>query len=389
MTIHILDDDSLLNIFYLYRPALYDGDEDGYLQFKGGKRWDRERWWYQLAHVCQRWRNLIHGSASYLGLCLVRLRVYDLEDFMMAIDEEYPVLEYLILEPREDNESMALKLPETLQAPHLRHLLLGDFSLPIGSRLLATAVGLATLALVTTHPISYFEPNSLLQCLLFVPQLEKLLIVISYPVSDSDVERQLMHTPITTSVTLTNLLCFDFQGANAYVEAVIRHITASRLERIRVRFFDQPSFSAPSLLQIVNTTKNLTGFECAHFKFSKDRVHVSLGMYHPMVYAPSPEEAKMCNIPSKVLIIVDCWGLDEQVSSMVQIFNSPGQLYSTVEHLSMEHTGSSGAQNEADHMEWRKLLRSFSNVKTLRVNDGLAKLLSLSTTGRWRVTSVT
>jgi hypothetical protein len=33
--------------------------------------WDLGRWWYRLAHVCQRWRNLILGSASYLGLSLV------------------------------------------------------------------------------------------------------------------------------------------------------------------------------------------------------------------------------------------------------------------------------------------------------------------------------
>ncbi|KAI0276410.1 hypothetical protein BGY98DRAFT_986246, partial [Russula aff. rugulosa BPL654] len=33
--------------------------------------WVEERWWYRLAHVCQRWRNLILGSATYLGLCLV------------------------------------------------------------------------------------------------------------------------------------------------------------------------------------------------------------------------------------------------------------------------------------------------------------------------------
>ena len=41
------------------------------MRYDGGVRWIGERWWYRLAHVCQRWRNLILGSASYLGLCLV------------------------------------------------------------------------------------------------------------------------------------------------------------------------------------------------------------------------------------------------------------------------------------------------------------------------------
>src|SRR6266436_549518 len=171
--IHILDDDSLLNIFYLYRPALLDGDETYHTRLEGGKPWGRERWWYTLAHVCQRWRNLILGSASYLGVCLVctigtpvadmlahspplpliidyvskdgitaedeeaivlalekrdrvrRIRIgvrsLDFQKLAMAIDEEYPFLEYLILAPSTENTSKVLVLPETLQAPRLRH----------------------------------------------------------------------------------------------------------------------------------------------------------------------------------------------------------------------------------------------------------------------------
>ena len=73
MSIHILDDDSLLNIFYLYRPFFLGEDEkeEADRLVGGWGRWDRGRWWYRLAHVCQRWRNLILGSASYLGLSLV------------------------------------------------------------------------------------------------------------------------------------------------------------------------------------------------------------------------------------------------------------------------------------------------------------------------------
>src|SRR6267154_1340774 len=175
---HVLDDDSLLNIFYLYRPFFLGEDEDGFNRIEGGrKRWIQGRWWYQLAHVCQRWRNLILGSASYLGLSLVctngtpvenmlahspplpltvdyrnkvgvtaedeegillaleqrhRFRhlrltfpIQNLRKLVMAIEEEFPILEYLIVyqsPPRRDNT--VLMLPETLQAPNLHHLLL-------------------------------------------------------------------------------------------------------------------------------------------------------------------------------------------------------------------------------------------------------------------------
>ena len=36
MTIHILDDYSLLNIFYLYRPFLLGEDQDVNIRFWGG-----------------------------------------------------------------------------------------------------------------------------------------------------------------------------------------------------------------------------------------------------------------------------------------------------------------------------------------------------------------
>lgn len=70
-SIHILDDDSLLNLFSLFRPSLFEGNQDDSVP-RGN--WLRERWWYKLVHVCKRWRHLILGSVSHLGLCLVCTR---------------------------------------------------------------------------------------------------------------------------------------------------------------------------------------------------------------------------------------------------------------------------------------------------------------------------
>jgi hypothetical protein len=64
-----------------------------------------------------------------------------------------------------------------------------------------------------------------------------------------------------------------------------------------------------------------------------------------------------------------------------QIFNSPGQIFSTVEHLTLiheVHSQSSEEHDEVDRTEWHKHLRSFSNVKTLRVDDGLVEKLARS-----------
>ena len=176
-SIHIIDNDSLLNIFSLYQPPILDGDEDDNLRILGGRAWVRDRWWYKLAQVCRRWRNLIFQSPVHLGLCLlctcgtpvaemlarspplplvidysfkdwevtieeeeaiilaliqrnrvrrVRLQmaVPNMQKLIMAIDEEYPILEHLIIVPSAEDESTALSLPRTFQAPHLRHLAL-------------------------------------------------------------------------------------------------------------------------------------------------------------------------------------------------------------------------------------------------------------------------
>ena len=384
----------------------------------GGRTWRRERWWYKLAQVCQRWRNLILGSTSYLGLCLVcthgtpvadmlahssplplvidyinnnreitakdeegiilalaqrdrvrrirfRMPVQKLQKLIMAFNEEYPVLEYLILVPRKEM-SAALMLPVTLQAPHLRHLLVIDFVLPMGSQLLTTAMGLVMLTLVMGHPSTYFRPNTLLRWLSFMPQLEALQIGLSpFPVHNHDVERQLMHTPSTIHITLPNLRWFEFMGASAYIEALVRRITAPRLERLSIRFPDQLLFSVPHLRQFINTAQYLR-FGSAKFKFSIDVVHVE-------VYPRG--EAKMYAL----LMTVRCRHLNRQVSSAAQISNSLSQIFSTVEHLSFENevdSLSSEEHNEVDRTEWRKLLRSFSNIKTLRFDDGLVEGLS-------------
>jgi hypothetical protein len=79
------------------------------------------------------------------------------------------------------------------------------------------------------------------------------------------------------------------------------------------------------------------------------------------------------------VVTVDCWHLDWQVSSVAQIFKGLSQVFSVVEHLTFRHdvhSQSSEEHNDVDRIEWRNLLRPFSNVKTLRVEDGLVEQLS-------------
>ena len=80
-----------------------------------------------------------------------------LQKFIPTMDDEYPILEHLIIAHRAEDKTSILTFPETLQAPHLLHLVLISFALPIGSRLLTTAVGLVTLCLVIDNPFTYLS----------------------------------------------------------------------------------------------------------------------------------------------------------------------------------------------------------------------------------------
>ena len=295
----------------------------------------------------------------------VRLVTSDLQKFIMAMDDEYPILEYLMIVDPDENWRSTLIFPETLQAPNLRHLLLSGFTLPVGSRLLTSAVGLVTLGVGIIHPSTYLHPNTLLQCLSLMPQLEILVFAFAFAVPNRDIERQLTHIPITTPVTLPNLHIFKFQGVKTYLEALVHRIIAPLLEKLDIVFFSQLTFSVPCLLQFVNAAEIVMS-KSAKFKFANEEVKVK-------VYPHEGVEMHALSID------VECFHLDWQVSSAAQIFNSLNLALSAVEHLTLEHEvhrRSSEEHDEADRTEWRQLLSSFGNVKILRIGEGLVKELS-------------
>jgi hypothetical protein len=122
-SIHILDDYSLLNIFYLYRPFFLGEDEKDLGRVQAGSvPWVQGRWWYRLAHVCQRWRNLILGSASYLRLSLVCTNGTPVEN-MLAYSPPLPLtVDYSSGDgfTAEDEEGILLALEQRHRVRHLR-----------------------------------------------------------------------------------------------------------------------------------------------------------------------------------------------------------------------------------------------------------------------------
>ena len=300
---------------------------------------------------------IIHALKQRTRVRRIRFKILvsNLPDFITSIDGEYPMLEYLIVNPPLADNRTALTLPETLRAPRLRHLLLSRFALPIESRLFPTTVALVTLTLFMGYPSTDFKPNIFLQWLALMPQLEELSVLILLPVPVEDVESQHMRTPIMTHVTLPNLRLFDFHGDSTFEEALVRRMITPHLERLCFWFIEQPTFSVPNLLHFMNTMR--------HLKF--DNVKITFYIAHIFVEVTAGSSYVFS-------IAVYCAPLDFQVSSVTQIFDSIGQIFSTVESLSLGYEFYV-EQNVFDRTEWRRLLRPFSNLKTLHIDEELVE----------------
>lgn len=284
-----------------------------------------------------------------------------LQKLVTAMHDEFPMLEFLcITAPTEQDASLVL--PQTLEAPHLRHLLLDNVIFPITSPLLTPTTGLVTLSLAEIRPSANLRPHDLLQRLALMPQLETLGIDFHSPVPSLDIEKQLRRTPIV-HVTLPNLRWFGFRGVSAYIEALLPQITAPLLEKLQILLFNQLTFSVPHLLGFIGSAENL--------RFSSARLTFHEGGIFTRVYPY--EGAKVYAL----YVGVSCKQLDWQVASAAQILNTLKSVFSSVEHLTLEYETSEW-HNEADHAQWRKLLESFNDVKTLFVDAGLVRDISHS-----------
>ena len=85
--IHILDNNSLLNIFSFSRPDPVEGtsgNSGNYMQRLKGGEWKQERWWHRLIQVCRRWRYLVLESAFHLHLSLVCARGTPVADMLAS-----------------------------------------------------------------------------------------------------------------------------------------------------------------------------------------------------------------------------------------------------------------------------------------------------------------
>lgn len=412
--IHILDEDALLNVFYILGLDIADIYDDVVFQAK----WNRVRWWYKPAQVCRRWRNLILASPVRLDLHLVctygtpvadmlahssplplvidyldidRERTAEDDDGillalqhcdrvrriglvvsatnllrpLLAMHKRFPILERVFVRSRTGDQTY-LVVPEAFQAPCLRGLVLSCASLPRGLPLLLTSTGLVILVLECIPPSSYFPPRHLLARLSSLTQLKTLSIGFTYPAPVDDVERQLSYTQSVAQVILPNLRSLFLHGGNAYLEALLARMNTPQLEIIHVWYFHQFVFNLPHLSRFASSIKKpQCDFAWLHF-------------YPGEVILIAPKALKGDWVPFRIQIT--CTHLDWQVASAVQVFGAIAPILSVVELLELSFYSDEPSEryNEVDPTQWCELLRPFRNVKTLSVDDALVGELSHS-----------
>jgi hypothetical protein len=168
-------------------------------------------------------------------------------------------------------------------------------------------------------------------------------------------------------ITLPNLRSFFFKGVSAYLEGLLPPISAPVLSILQIQLFSQLTFTVPRLLQFKDDTSATLNFSTLQLAFNNDSVLLTAPRggqrYHPF------------------RLQIMCRHLDQQVSSAAQILPSLQPLLSAVERLTLnheEHSQLSEWHNEVDRMQWRQLLRPFSNLNTLHVGDELVERIAYS-----------
>ncbi|KAI0276961.1 hypothetical protein BGY98DRAFT_662772 [Russula aff. rugulosa BPL654] len=401
--IHLVDNDSLLQIFNYYRLEHEDN-------------WNPRFTWRKLTHICRRWRYLIYDSSSLLDLCLF-LTVDSLSIVTLAHLPPLPlILDYwdrttIMARKDEDNihlglqkhdhvrrvalrapspnlrmwlgqmnrlfprlgdlsllstttDEMSLILPETLQVPDLRRLSLHGIGLPKGLPLLSSTVALSTLSLTHIRESSYFPPSHLVTQLQSLPHLAELSIGFAVPLPTPSKEKELSSTSIPT-VTLPTLKQLTFRGVGVYLENLVTQIHTPFLERLSLTLFFELTFTFVNLTQFIHRTKGL-GCRVARVIFDKD------GAFIDMDYSEQQGSWKLS-------LQINCESLDWQLDSAAQVCGALGTVMSAIEELTLDLNVDgmpSDWENTLEGMLWHELLLPFIGVRMLHIGSSLTLQLS-------------
>ena len=387
MTIDILPEEVLLEIFHLYVNPTRTCDVEE---------------WCTLVHVCRKWRNIVLESPVRLNLrirchpakpvkekldiwptlpivvgqykenwepkwgvvnvtealeqnnrvCQIGLRgapTCQMEEFLAAMHKPFPVLTDLYLDSNRQTEPVDPDLFLGGSAPCLRSLQLVSIPSPGLPKLLSSATQLADLRLFNISRSGYISPEAMVSCVSALTRLEALILKFKSPES-FPISKHRPTSPPTRSV-LSALTQLQFNGINEYLEDLMVRIDAPLLDNLAISLPHQFIPDTSQLAQFISHTPKLKGYNEARVVFYSLGVYLKLGWFL----------GKGLEITYEVE--------DPQVSCVAQVFTSSlSQAFSaTVEHLYIygpNHAYQRGDIQVEDNY-WLEILRPFTSVKSL------------------------
>ena len=393
MTIDVLPDNALLEIFHFYKDDNFD--------------YNNLAWrWEMLIQVCRRWRHIVLGSPRRLDLRLVctrttpvsrlldiwppfpitvylpyprsldktgvenivaalecrdrishiiiyKIRGPELEKLVAVLHEPLPLLTRFALWSTDQSVSV---LPETLlggSAPRLKSFRLRAIPFPSFPKFTSSFTHIADLFLSDIPNSGYISPKVMATCLMALPHLQFLTIGFRSP----PLGLLQLSPPQLTRSALPALSSLAFSGASEYFEDFVARIDTPHLTWLSITFFMDLIFDIPRLRNFIDHTEGLKLFNQAAIGFSGRMIDIVFGS------------------PNRFELEIGCERLDWQLSSITQIFSEQLPLLSRVEQLELREFPEEGFEwkddPDMDSAQWLELFRLFVAAQSLHVSERL------------------
>ena len=384
-TIHHLPDEVLLEVFDFYRRDIHSHPYD-YI-------WREQFGWFNLAHVCRKWRAVMFASAYRLDLsifvgpkkpghierilfcpflilldykrmfeditlcALCRMhsaleyhdRVHEIsfegtnawfDEFFGATNCPFPKLESLVLRSRYGEE---LEIPDTflggpdLSNLRLRRLSLYGVSFESTSLMLSCATSLTDLFLRTNTAFSPSAETSLLACLQNMPCLHSLDLSLLFRPLDSP---SLPPSP-KDIVSLPELTRLRYVGPSIFLDALVAGLSAPSLRGVDIKFVYAIWPPVVHLPRFINEIE--------------ERFHT--------VYVAFLERDYCLSLQRQSGFIGDCeLGLSIRSEWLIRMGCALSTRLANVEELRVTFDTTA----DKDNIPWRKFYHQFPSVKVLR-----------------------
>ncbi|KAH9171741.1 hypothetical protein EDB89DRAFT_1069319 [Lactarius sanguifluus] len=371
--------------------------------------------WHLLAHVCQKWRQIVFESPHRLNLqilcsfgtpvrknlaiwpafpiviyypycysktgippddeddviaalehrdrlCSLMLVVADLqlEKITNVMQEPFPMLTDLFIGSA---DGKALVLPAEflgVSAPHLKRITLCSILYPALPALLLSTNELVSLQLYRIPPTGYNSLEAMVASLAALPVLGDFDIEFQSATLPND---RIPPPPVTRAV-LPALTHFRFHGASKYLEDLVAQIDCPQLKCISVEHFPQPAdYQVTQLSQFIDRSvgSKLTLSRRADVNFSSRSITVCPHANNPSSdwrLAEALVSFKWVNWP---------------VLDVAQLLSHFPTTLSNVIHLNL---GLEASRRLG--VDWLHLFRQFSAVQTLRISPALVGNVALA-----------